>query len=301
MHTLGEQASVNEAKLQRALASANIPTLQMAIVHMTGDRLWLSSRYRPTRGRGMDDNDSGGYSEAIQQEIRGGLRAVRDWYRRPSRDLEITPTDLVEMFNVAMGEQVGPEYGELFAHELGLDIAPESEPKPHSSVEFNAVIVGAGPSGLAAALELDRIGVPYVILEMNSSLGGTWFENRYPGCGCDTPSHLYSFRDSSNAAGWSRYYAGRDELREYLDRFSREMGIEGRIRTGCEVTKAIWDDTSATWKVFVDKSGDARRSSGSEHCRERDRHAESTLRSGHSGSCGISGAYFSHGAVAGGT
>ena len=57
-------------RFAEALAIANIPTLLMLLVQMTGDKRWLQEPYRPRRGSGVSDNDSGGLAEDIQQEIR---------------------------------------------------------------------------------------------------------------------------------------------------------------------------------------------------------------------------------------
>lgn len=58
---------------------------------------------------------------------------------------------------------------------------------------YNAIIMGGGISGLGAAVKLDQMGVKYVLLEKAEDLGGTWWENRYPGAACDINSHLYSY------------------------------------------------------------------------------------------------------------
>ena len=60
--------------------------------------------------------------------------------------------------------------------------------------KWNAVIIGAGFSGLDMGIKLKEIGVRFTILEKSSNLGGTWFDNVYPGAACDVASHLYSLR-----------------------------------------------------------------------------------------------------------
>ena len=56
------------------------------------------------------------------------------------------------------------------------------------------MIIGAGFSGLDMGIKLKEIGVRFTILEKSSNLGGTWFDNVYPGAACDVASHLYSLR-----------------------------------------------------------------------------------------------------------
>ena len=59
---------------------------------------------------------------------------------------------------------------------------------------FNAIIVGAGFSGIELGRRLNECGLKYVILEKSSGLGGTWYDNRYPGAACDVTSHLYRYK-----------------------------------------------------------------------------------------------------------
>ena len=56
---------------------------------------------------------------------------------------------------------------------------------------FNAIIVGSGFSGIEIASKLKQAGIKYVILEKSSGVGGTWYDNSYPGIGCDIMSHFY--------------------------------------------------------------------------------------------------------------
>ena len=66
---------------------------------------------------------------------------------------------------------------------------PSREVRPN----FRVLIVGAGYSGLCMGIKLKAAKVPFTILEKAAGVGGTWWHNRYPGCACDIPSHLYSF------------------------------------------------------------------------------------------------------------
>ena len=57
--------------------------------------------------------------------------------------------------------------------------------------DYSVCIIGAGVSGICAAIKLKEIGVKFRIIEKYTELGGTWWQNQYPGCGCDVHSHLY--------------------------------------------------------------------------------------------------------------
>eukprot|EP00160_Parvularia_atlantis_P003253 Unigene12705_Nuclearia_a/m.38597 Unigene12705_Nuclearia_a/g.38597 ORF Unigene12705_Nuclearia_a/g.38597 Unigene12705_Nuclearia_a/m.38597 type:complete len:221 (-) Unigene12705_Nuclearia_a:1001-1663(-) len=66
---------------------------------------------------------------------------------------------------------------------------------------LTAVVVGAGPSGICAAVRLREAARvdDFVVVEKNANLSGTWWDNQYPGCGCDVASHLYSFSFELNS------------------------------------------------------------------------------------------------------
>ena len=83
----------------------------------------------------------------------------------------------------------------------------KAKPKGHSTTyeiqdtnlgharDLRIITVGAGASGLNLAHQINKHmkNVTHVIYEKNPEVGGTWFENRYPGCACDIPSHNYQF------------------------------------------------------------------------------------------------------------
>ena len=70
--------------------------------------------------------------------------------------------------------------------------------------EVDVAIIGAGFSGLGTAIRLKQEGVEdFVVLARDEEVGGTWWANTYPGCGCDIPSHLYSYSFELNP-DWSR-------------------------------------------------------------------------------------------------
>lgn len=118
-----------------------------------------------------------------------------------------------------------------------------------STYDFEIAIIGAGFGGLAAALRLKKEGQhSFVILERATEIGGTWRDNIYPGCGCDIPSHLYSFADELNP-NWSRSFSGQAEILAYLKHCVNKNNLQPHIQFGFEVNKAIFDETSGTWQL----------------------------------------------------
>jgi phytoene dehydrogenase-like protein len=77
-------------------------------------------------------------------------------------------------------------------------------------------IVGSGFAGLGMAIRLREAGIEdFVVLEKADDVGGTWRDNRYPGCACDVPSHLYSFSFAPNPE-WTSTFSPQPEIWDYL-------------------------------------------------------------------------------------
>src|SRR3954447_24942171 len=120
-------------------------------------------------------------------------------------------------------------------------------------------IVGSGFSGLGMAIRLDQEGTSdFLVLERGPEVGGTWYWNSYPGCGCDVPSTLYSFSFAPNP-DWTDTYSKQPEIGAYLQRVATDFGVRDRIRTGCSVTDAEWDADASRWTLRTsDRTGSAR-------------------------------------------
>ncbi|UVS77381.1 NAD(P)/FAD-dependent oxidoreductase [Actinokineospora sp. UTMC 2448] len=113
--------------------------------------------------------------------------------------------------------------------------------------DHDVVIIGAGASGIGAAVKLLGQGVrDFVVLEKADGVGGTWRANTYPGCACDVPSALYSFSFAPNPS-WTRAFAGQPEILDYLRDVATRYGVTPHVRFGTELTRAQWDDTARRW------------------------------------------------------
>lgn len=246
---------IDPDRLRSALQEANLPTLLLVLTQLTGDGRWLEEPYRPRRGPVLDDNDSASLPEDVQDEVRAAAyEAILN--RDPHAALPVPgPERVAEMVSVALVEDVPAEYGPLLAEELGVlsrDVAV-----PTVGDGFQVLVVGAGMSGIALGIKLKQAGVPFTIVEKDSDVGGTWLENTYPGCGVDTPSHLYSFAFEPNTR-WRRFFAKRPEVHEYFARLVDEHGLRDHIEFSTEVVRADYDAESASWNVETTSEGRSR-------------------------------------------
>ena len=233
-----------------AIEVANIPTLLMVLVQLTGELEWLEDPYTPKRQPGLGDNDTGGLEPQHQREVRdAALEAILAW--RAGRDVAIPePNDelIVRMLSVSMAESVPAEYGQFTSAQLGqvkfLDHEPVNAPP-----DFKVLVVGAGVSGLCAAINLQMLGINFEVVERNSTVGGVWWENQYPGAGVDTPNHLYSY--SFAPFDWQKYFCLRDELHAYLEHVCDTFKVRDKIRFETSVERIEYQDSKQVWSVTL--------------------------------------------------
>jgi cation diffusion facilitator CzcD-associated flavoprotein CzcO len=119
---------------------------------------------------------------------------------------------------------------------------------PHHRV----AIVGTGFSGLGMAIRLAQRGeTDYVVLEKADDVGGTWRDNRYPGCACDVPSRLYSFSFEQNPE-WSRDFATAPEIWAYLRDVTDRYAVRERIAFGADVRTTEYDEVTSRWTLTAE-------------------------------------------------
>jgi 4-hydroxyacetophenone monooxygenase len=257
---------VNSELLHDAVHEANLPTLLMVLHQLTGEQKWLRDPYRPTQTKGLGDHDSGGFDEETQAAIRrSALEAISAWAAgQPPAVPAPEPDRLVQMMSVCMGQDVPAEYAPMVAEDMGHNDAmdgkrlgpsdnQDGQPRVAPNTGPEVLIIGAGVSGLALAVELQRAGISYRIVEKNQSVGGSWWENRYPGCGVDVPSYLYSF--SYYPRNWETHFGKRDEVFRYMTDFAREFGLGPSITFNTEAVQAEYDEAACAWTVVVQGPG----------------------------------------------
>jgi 4-hydroxyacetophenone monooxygenase len=250
-----------ELDLNSAIAEADIRCLLMVLVHMTGDKRWLEPPYRPKRDVRLIPDPDAGLSPEIQKDIRAAV--VKLFADGTPQPVIADPGDelMLKMMRSCLGENVAPEYAPLMREEMGF-VAREARwgrrPSNQALSQQHVLIVGAGVCAIALAVTLGHLGIPYTIVEKNAELGGTWYVNRYPGCGVDTPNHSYSYSFGSRNA-WTRYFCQREELLDYLKKVSAEYGIREHLRLNTQLISSRWDEDKRRW-ISTLKAGDGEES-----------------------------------------
>ncbi len=129
----------------------------------------------------------------------------------------------------------------------------------HDTVRHvDAVVVGAGFSGLYALHRLRQLDLQVVVVEAAADVGGTWWWNRYPGARCDIESKDYSYSFSPELEQewtWSERYATQPEILAYVNHVADRFELRRDIIFDTHVTSAVWDEPTARWVVSTDGAG----------------------------------------------
>lgn len=249
-----EPITEDDAFIARALEHAHIPSLMCALVHITGDPSLIRGRIRPEIS--FFGDEQGNIAPEDQQHIRElALDALRKL--RGGATLPAAPSrqEVAEMVDFIVGQELSPDYGEFLHAELALEGEDAYRPQGLEAIPeadrqaFKVIVIGAGMSGLLAGIRLQEAGIPFEIIERHEDVGGTWYQNTYPGCRVDSPNHIYSY--SFRPTDWPQFYSPQQVLREYFDQVAVDHGLKRHIRFGTEVTELRFDDDSATWHVHV--------------------------------------------------
>ena len=165
-----------------------------------------------------------------------------------------SPALLARLVDFCAGEVVPEDYREMLLEESGivrraLDSLPPAV-KPGADSPLSVAIIGAGLSGIALAVYLKQAGIDFVIHEKNDGPGGTWYDNRYPGCGVDTASHFYVYSFALNPA-WPRHFSKQPDVLAYIERCVDQYGLREHIRFGEEISAARYDEVAHCWRYIV--------------------------------------------------
>ena len=244
-------------ELAEALDDANVPTLLAAYVHLSHDAEFLerfAPHIRPAFSQPPTD-----IPQDLADELRLRLRRLLTTGEGLARS---APDDkLVQrIMTVTVGEPVEDEFVELVYDQCGFRPWTDRSKQPGRTAPepgFKVLVIGAGMTGMAAATKLREAGYDFVVIEKNSDVGGTWFENRYPGVGVDTPSHFYSF-SWEIWPDWSHYHPKGADMQKYMLAVADKYDLRRDMRFGTTVEKLVWDDATALWTVTVKKPDGSR-------------------------------------------
>jgi cation diffusion facilitator CzcD-associated flavoprotein CzcO len=119
----------------------------------------------------------------------------------------------------------------------------------------DAIIIGAGLTGIYQLYKLRELGMDVTVLEAADGLGGTWYHNRYPGCRFDSESYSYGYSFSQELLDewhWTEHFSPQPETLRYFEHVADRFDLRRHMQFGCRVTSAVWNEDDRTWTVRLD-------------------------------------------------
>lgn len=229
--------------LRRAVEFANLDAVRLALFQHTGDpeieALPVAAKLDPA-----------GRERLIEKAV-----AWLEDNATSAPPAEPPPALLRKLMNMATGEEMGD-----LEFEARRDLPAFRDfpfftgwagERPAETDRFKVAIIGSGLSGIAAAVQCERLGISYVVLERRSEAGGTWAINRYPDVRVDTHSISYEF-SFEKAYPWAEYFGRGGDVRAYIDHVSRKYGVHGNTRFDRDVKQATFDEARNIWTLEVE-------------------------------------------------
>lgn len=238
---------MTRGRIETALTEAHIPSLICALVHLTGDASLLAEN-RPTYD--FFGDGQGNLPPALQDAVRQRAAAAIGAHLAgtplpPAPDA----ATVRQMMDFIAGADIPKHYVPFLMEEVGIESADPKRPEL-APVKKRVAIIGAGMSGLLAAIRLRQAGHEVVIIEKNTDVGGTWLENTYPGCRVDNPSHLYSYSFEANHH-WPAHYSTQPTLLAYFRDIADKYDLRPLIRFGTTVGRAEWHEGASLWRLTL--------------------------------------------------
>src|SRR5262244_3350483 len=124
-----------------------------------------------------------------------------------------------------------------------------------TAMDFDAVVIGAGVSGLYQLYKLRELGLRVRVFEAGTGIGGTWYQNRYPGARFDSESYTYGYsfsREVLDEWHWRERFSGQPENLRYLNYVADKFGLRKYMAFNCKVEAAHFDGTNDLWRLRID-------------------------------------------------
>jgi len=121
--------------------------------------------------------------------------------------------------------------------------------------DYDAIIIGAGMSGLYQLYRLRELGLRVRVFEAGTGVGGTWYWNRYPGARFDSESYSYAYSFSQELLdewNWSEHFAGQPETLRYINHVADRFDLRRDIQFRSRVTAAHWQEPTRRWDVTLE-------------------------------------------------
>ncbi|SEP27352.1 Predicted flavoprotein CzcO associated with the cation diffusion facilitator CzcD [Rhodospirillales bacterium URHD0017] len=122
-------------------------------------------------------------------------------------------------------------------------------------MDYDAIIIGAGISGLYQLLLLRKLGMKVRVFETGTGVGGTWYWNRYPGARFDSESYSYGYSFSQELLDewhWTEHFSPQPQTLKYLNHVADKFELRRDIQFRSRVAAAHWHEDTRSWEVTLE-------------------------------------------------
>ncbi|KAJ4188281.1 hypothetical protein NW767_011942 [Fusarium falciforme] len=245
--------------IREAIDKSNLNALRLALLQVTGDTdlVKMRTRRHAIRGGAM-------FAHVLSEEDTPALKEKAFAYlskRKPEDPIPPPPSkaEARKLADVFGDEPVEDREFNYHYEELAYEEFPrlahwtEKRPSPETIAKFKVVVIGAGISGVAAAVQFKQLGINFQVLERQAGIGGTWLLNTYLDARVDVSSYLFQFKFLKNYP-WSEFFATAGETRKYLEDVAEHYQVKDHFHFNREIISAIWDEDTSEWVLTVQHS-----------------------------------------------
>jgi len=261
MSASNDLLSASDETIEDAINYTDPMVLRGLLYQLTGDEEVRATKAEPM-GEAGAYNAGGGVMIVADENDAALLRSKAIAFLKAHRDagapeIGFGPEGrLYDSLCLTAGEPVPEAEWDMWMEQTALDpfvrgVEWKQAPPEAKREEFLVGIIGSGLSGLAAAVHLKRAGIPYVVLEKNDEVGGTWYENKYPGARVDSPSRSYTHLFGIDFP-YPYNFCPRDENMKYMRWVADHFDLRDSIEFNTEVKSVIWNEDEQVWDVVSD-------------------------------------------------
>ncbi len=251
-----ELLSASDATIEDAVKYADPMAFRGLLYQLTGDESLAAMEVvaKPYGNSVMETLVHESDIVAVQSKMATFLKQFRD---QGGGSVPLGPRErLPRAVSLTTGADISESELPMWIEQLGIDpfargMTWKRKPTAAQLEGFSVAVIGAGMGGLTAAVHLKKAGIRHFIIEKNDEVGGTWYENRYPGARVDSPSRTYSHVFGASFIHPYSFCPQSVNL-EYFKWIADEYGLRDSVIFNTEVKSVVWDDTAKLWEITAE-------------------------------------------------
>lgn len=248
----GSSTGLEEA-IAQALEVADLNALRVTLYQLTGD-----PEVRDMPLESIPIRNGRVWQTVVHRDHQARLKEIAaDYLRAKHAEVPAVPSDkeVRELLDLFAGKPVADAAVQMARENLALsggpaELAEGLNPGVSIPDDFHVTIIGAGHTGVALAIYMQQLGIPFTIVERHPRFGGTWVANHYPGLRVDVTGFVYQYRFTPYK--WRNHFPTQREVLEYVDHVVDKFDLAKHARLGTAVERADWDEESRRWNVQLD-------------------------------------------------